>query len=46
MERLTKEQAFQLHNEFENIDDTLLDTYIGEDVLLGSEKSESYGYSD
>ncbi len=46
MERLTKEQAFQLHNEFENIDDTLLDTYIGEDALFGSERSDRDRWSD
>jgi len=30
MERLTKEQAFQLHYELENIDESLIEIYDGD----------------
>jgi hypothetical protein len=46
MERLTKEQAFQLHNEFDNIDDTSMDAYICEDALVSSEASDRERWSE
>ena len=46
MEILTKEQAFQLHYEFENIDDSLMETFGGEDAVFGSEKDYSDARSD
>jgi hypothetical protein len=46
MDTLTREQAFQLHYECENIDDSLMESYLGEDILLGSEKNDREGWSD
>jgi hypothetical protein len=46
MERLTKEQAFQLHHEFENVDDFSMETYSDEDGIYGSEGNYRDGRSD